>query len=228
MPHVKPHLSHRSGWLRAGVLGANDGIISTASLLIGVASANASQQTILVTGLVAIVSGAFSMAAGEYVSVSSQKDLEQADLTMEKESLTTQFSAEQQELSIIYQQRGLSPELADKVAEQLMAQDALAAHARDDIGINLDNQAKPIQAALSSALAFIVGALIPFITALMDINNISYAIAVTSFSILILLGAISAKLSNASLIKSSLRIVFWGILAMASSAFIGSLFGVYL
>lgn len=228
MPHSKPHLSHRSGWLRAGVLGANDGIISTASLLIGVASANASEQTILLTGLVAIVSGAFSMAAGEYVSVSSQKDLEQADLNMELESINLNFDAEQQELKEIYQQRGLSPDLAHQVAQQLMSNDALAAHARDDIGISMDNQARPLQAAFASALAFIVGGMIPLLASFSQFMPITQVIGLTSILSLILLGSISAKLGNASKTKASLRVCFWGILAMAGSALIGHLFGLHI
>lgn len=228
MPHSKPHLSHRSGWLRAGVLGANDGIISTASLLIGVASANASNETILLTGLVAIVSGAFSMAAGEYVSVSSQKDLEQADLNMERESIKLNFEAEQQELSDIYQHRGLSPELAQQVAQQLMAHDPLTAHARDDIGISLDNQAKPLQAAIASALAFIFGGVFPLFASLTNLMPVTQIIAITSVLLLIVLGSISAKLGNASMFNASIRVSFWGILAMGCSALIGHTFGLFI
>lgn len=228
MPHPKPHLSHRSGWLRAGVLGANDGIISTASLLIGVASANASPQTILLTGIVAIVSGAFSMAAGEYVSVSSQKDLEQADLNMERESIKLNYDEEQLELKQIYQERGLSPDLAQQVARQLMSHDPLAAHARDDIGISLDNQAKPLQAAIASALAFVIGGVFPLLASLTHIIPVTQAIAFTSVLLLVLLGSVSAKLGNASMFNASIRVSFWGILAMSCSALIGHVFGLYM
>lgn len=224
MVHTQPHLSNRTTWLRASVLGANDGIISTASLIIGVASAGTSKENMLIAGLIGLVSGAFSMAAGEYVSVSSQTDLEEAELTMERDSIRDHFAAETHELANIYQQRGLTPELSQQVAEQLMANDPLSAHARDDIGLSMDHRADPLQAALSSALAFAIGALLPLLIALLASENITFYVAVSTVLFLSLLGSMSAFLGRASMFKGALRVTLWGSLAMAVSAYIGHLF----
>ena len=228
MAHEQLHLSHRSGWLRAGVLGANDGIISTASLLIGVAAANASKETLIVTGVIAVCSGAFSMAAGEYVSVSSQLDLENADLKIEQTSILENFEGETKELANIYQQRGLSAELSQQVASELMAHDPMAAHARDDIGIALTNRANPMIAALSSALAFVIGGLLPILIVALVSTHLMATISISSIFCLISLGAVSAKLGNASITKASARITFWGVLAMLVSAVVGNYFGSFL
>ncbi len=224
MRHKQPHLSHRSSWLRASVLGANDGIISTASIIIGVASTNLSSQSIFIAGLISLISGAFSMAAGEYVSVWSQKDLEDADLQMEQDSIAKDFKAETKELSGIYQRRGIDKELADKVAEQLMANDPLAAHARDDIGLIESNRVNPVIAALSSALSFIIGALLPLGLALFVKQQLVIVVAIYSIVCLAILGAVSAYLGKAPMLKASIRVSLWGGAAMAVSAYIGSLF----
>lgn len=224
MRHSQPHLSHRSSWLRASVLGANDGIISTASIIIGVASTNLANQSIFIAGLISLISGAFSMAAGEYVSVWSQKDLEDADLQMEQDSIAKDFKAETKELSEIYQRRGIDKNLADKVAEQLMANDPLAAHARDDIGLIESSRVNPITAAISSALSFIVGAILPLGLALFVEHQQVIIVAVYSIVCLAILGAVSAYLGKASMLKASVRVSLWGGAAMAVSAYIGSLF----
>ena len=232
MSHAEAHRSHRTGWLRAAVLGANDGIVSTASLIIGVAAASSSDNSILLAGIAGLVGGAMSMAAGEYVSVSSQADTEQADLAIERKSLKENYHAEKIELAEIYQQRGVEPELAIKVAEQMMAFDALAAHARDDIGISPANEAKPVQAAVFSAIAFTIGACLPLLVVwlcmLYTLSTDALILMVAAFSLvfLTLLGAISAIVGGASVIKGAMRVTFWGALAMALTAAVGHGFGV--
>lgn len=224
MPHLQPHLSSRSTWLRASVLGANDGIISTASLIMGVASAGTSKENILLAGLIGLVSGAFSMAAGEFVSVSSQTDLEEADLQMEKASIEENYEAETQELKAIYQNRGLSAELALQVAEELMAHDPLTAHARDDIGLSIEHRANPLLAALSSALSFAIGALFPLLAALLITHNFNFYLAIWTLASLALLGALSAYLGRANILKAVFRLCACGATAMLVSGYIGSLF----
>ncbi len=227
MRHFEFHRSHRIGWLRAAVLGANDGIVSTASLLIGVASAGASQQTLIITGLAGLVSGAMSMAAGEYVSVSSQADTEAADIARETEELATQPEHELDELTGIYINRGLTPELARQVAMQMTAHDAFAAHARDELGISEVLNAQPVQAALTSAATFAIGAAFPLVVAwLAPHSQVSIYIAATSLAFLALLGGLAAKTGGASLWKGAWRVTFWGALAMIATAVVGHLFGV--
>ncbi|MGA1740764.1 MAG: VIT1/CCC1 transporter family protein [Pseudohongiellaceae bacterium] len=227
MTYHEAHKSHRTGWLRAAVLGANDGIVSTASLIIGVAAANVAQDYILLSGLAGLVAGAMSMAAGEYVSVSSQADTESADLAQEQQSLDDNPEFETQELAAIYQERGLEEELSYTVAEQLMAHDALAAHARDEIGIVESGRARPIQAAIFSALAFTVGALLPLLTAWMFGGELLITmVSVSSLVFLAILGALAAHAGGAAKIKGSLRVTFWGALAMLFTALVGSIFGI--
>lgn len=227
LKHSEFHRSHRIGWLRAAVLGANDGIVSTASLIIGVAAAHASHETILLTGVAGLVSGAMSMAAGEYVSVSSQSDTENADLARERLELETDQDSELKELTGIYVGRGLSQDLANQVAVQLTAHDALAAHARDELGIVDFMNAKPVQAALASAGTFAVGAALPLLVAyLAHESQLSLYVAIMSLIFLALLGGLAAKAGGASILKGTLRVAFWGVLAMAATAAIGSLFGV--
>lgn len=227
MRHFEFHRSHRIGWLRAAVLGANDGIVSTASLLIGVASAGASQQTLIITGLAGLVSGAMSMAAGEYVSVSSQADTEAADIARETEELATQPEHELDELTSIYVQRGLMPELARQVATQMTAHDALGAHARDELGISEIISARPVQAALASAATFAVGAALPLLVAwLAPHDHVGYYIAATSLVFLAALGGLAANAGGAKLWQGAWRVTFWGVLAMAATAVVGHLFGV--
>lgn len=227
MVHIEAHKSHRAGWLRAGVLGANDGIVSTASLIIGVASANAAQDSILLAGFAGLAAGAMSMAAGEYVSVSSQADTEKADLILEQKSLDADFESEKSELAEIYRGRGLAPELALQVAEQLMAHDALGAHARDDIGISEASSAKPFVAAGASALAFTVGASLPLlVTTIAPLNNLVISVALSCLIFLALLGATAAKVGGASPIKGALRVTFWGAAAMLATALVGQMFDV--
>lgn len=227
MRHSEFHRSHRIGWLRAAVLGANDGIVSTASLVIGVAAAGASQQTILITGVAGLVSGAMSMAAGEYVSVSSQSDTETADIARETEELATQPEHELEELTGIYTSRGLTPELARQVAVQLTAHDALGTHARDELGIIDTMNAKPVQAALASAATFALGAVLPLLVVYVasSANSITL-IAVWSLAFLVLLGGLAAKAGGANLWLGAGRVAFWGVLAMAATAAVGRLFGV--
>jgi VIT1/CCC1 family predicted Fe2+/Mn2+ transporter len=227
MRHSEFHRLHRIGWLRAAVLGANDGIVSTASLLIGVASAGASHQTIMITGVAGLVSGAMSMAAGEYVSVSSQSDTEAADIARETEELATQPEHELDELTGIYTVRGLTPELARQVAIQLTAHDALGAHARDELGIIDSTNANPVQAALASAGTFAIGAALPLLVAFLaaTANTIPY-VAATSLFFLAALGGLAAQAGGASLLKGASRVAFWGVLAMIATAAVGSLFGV--
>lgn len=227
MIHRENHKSHRAGWLRAAVLGANDGIVSTASLIIGVASAHATQDNILLAGIAGLVAGAMSMAAGEYVSVSSQADAEQADLVLEQHSLNTNYEAEKRELAEIYRGRGLSAELATQVADQLMAHDALGAHARDEIGISENSGARPFMAAGTSALAFTIGACLPLaVAALVPLANIIVFVAVTCIFSLASLGALAAKIGGASPIFGALRVTFWGAAAMLATALVGQVFGV--
>ncbi|MCO4320547.1 VIT1/CCC1 transporter family protein [Aliidiomarina quisquiliarum] len=225
MTHVEQHRSHRAGWLRASVLGANDGIVSTASLVIGVASAGASQESILLAGVAGVAAGALSMAAGEYVSVSSQADTEQADLAMEAQSLIDHPESELKELKNIYIDRGLQPALAKQVAVELTEHDALGAHARDDIGIGEITTAKPLQAAIYSAISFVLGAFAPLL--LVWFFNADYqvtAIAVGSLVYLAALGALAARLGGASIIRGAVRVMFWGALAMFLTALVGYAF----
>jgi len=227
MSHHEVHRAHRVGWLRAAVLGANDGIVSTASLIIGVAAASAAHSDILLAGIAGLVAGAMSMAAGEYVSVSSQSDTEKADLELEKESLDRDFEFEKLELAEIYQDRGLTPELAAQVAEQLMDHDALGAHARDEIGISEISNARPIQAPFSSAGTFVVGAALPLLVAwLMPGPQLMLAVALASLFFLALLGGLAARAGGAPISVGAFRVTFWGALAMALTAGVGRLFGV--
>ena len=216
------------GWLRAGVLGANDGVLSTSSLIIGVASAHAAHSGVLVAGLSGLVAGAMSMSAGEFVSVSSQADSERADLERESGELRRDPAGEHNELAGIYVKRGLDRELAERVADQLMAHDALGAHARDELGISDENTARPIQAALASAASFAVGAALPLGAALVAPASSAVAVvAVSSLIFLAVLGAIGAKTGGANMMKAAVRVTFWGALAMLVTAVIGALFGTH-
>jgi VIT1/CCC1 family predicted Fe2+/Mn2+ transporter len=227
MTHHETHRAHRVGWLRAAVLGANDGIVSTASLIIGVAAASATQDSILIAGVAGLVAGAMSMAAGEYVSVSSQSDTEKADLELERESLEQNFEFERDELAEIYEDRGLDPALAKQVADQLMAHDALGAHARDEIGISETVNAQPVQAAFSSAGTFVVGAALPLMVAwAIPGPQLILAVAAASLVFLALLGGLAARAGGAPIIVGSIRVTFWGALAMGLTAAVGRLFGV--
>ncbi len=227
MTYHEAHKSHRTGWLRAAVLGANDGIVSTASLIIGVAAANVSKEYILLTGLAGLVAGAMSMAAGEYVSVSSQADSEKADLEQERRALDEHPELEKAELAKIYEDRGLTKKLSLTVAEQLMEHDALAAHVRDEIGIVESGRARPIQAALFSGLAFTIGALLPMLASLLSaITLIIPMVSISSLLFLSILGALASHTGGALKLKGSFRVTFWGALAMLLTALIGSLFGV--
>ena len=224
--HAENHLVSRIGWLRAAVLGANDGIISTASLIVGVASAHAPQSEVLLTGVAGLVAGAMSMAAGEYVSVSSQSDTEKADLARESRELATDPVSEHQELAQVYIRRGLEPGLAREVAQQLMTKDALGAHARDELGISEISTARPVQAALASAATFTVGAAAPLLLVLLA--PASYLVPTVSGGALLflcLLGAIGARAGGAGLLRPTLRVAFWGALAMGLTAGIGAVFG---
>lgn len=225
--HLERHRTDRIGWLRAAVLGANDGIVSTASLILGVAAAHADSKAILVAGLAGLVAGAMSMAAGEYVSVSSQADTERADLARERQELATLPEMEHGELTGIYVERGLDRELASQVATQLMARDALAAHARDELGITAALSARPVQAALASAATFAVGAALPLVlAALVPVSAVLWTVAAVSLLALVLLGGLSARAGGASVLKAVARVTFWGALAMALTAGVGALFGV--
>ncbi|MDH4107613.1 MAG: VIT family protein [Gammaproteobacteria bacterium] len=227
MTHHEVHRAHRIGWLRAAVLGANDGIVSTASLIIGVAAAGTGQGDILLAGVAGLVAGAMSMAAGEYVSVSSQSDTEQADLELERKSLEENVEFEKRELAGIYVDRGLSSALARQVAEELMAHDALAAHARDEIGITESARARPVQAAFSSALTFTVGAALPLLTAwIVPTASVIPAVGGLSLVFLGTLGGVAARAGGAGILRGMLRVMFWGALAMAATAAVGRLFGV--
>jgi len=225
--HREVHRIHRVGWLRAAVLGANDGIVSTASLIVGVAAAATGQAEILLAGLAGLVAGAMSMAAGEYVSVSSQADTEKADLAIEQRSLEENRDLELDELAEIYEERGLQPALAREVARQLMAHDALGAHARDEIGIVEHAAARPVQAALSSAATFTVGAALPLSVAwVLPVERIIPGVAGSSLLFLALLGALSARAGGASMGVAAVRVTFWGALAMGLTAVVGRVFGV--
>jgi len=224
--HGKRHRSQRMGWLRAAVLGANDGILSTSSLIVGVAASSADRAAVLTAGIAGLVAGALSMAAGEYVSVSSQRDTENADLKRERHELATDAEGELVELTGIYMQRGLDRTLAHQVAEQLTANDALAAHARDELGISAINVARPVQAALASAASFAAGALLPLVvTWIVPDRMIEATVTPASLVFLALLGAVAARTGGASMWKGSLRITFWGALAMGVTAGVGALFG---
>ena len=227
--HHEKHLVQRIGWMRASVLGANDGILSTASLIVGVAAANSSQPQILLTGIAGLVAGAMSMAAGEYVSVSSQSDTENADRGREQRELEEDPESERRELAAIYRTRGLDSALALQVADQLMAHDALGAHMRDELGINEIMVARPVQAALFSAASFAVGAILPVLMALIFTGaRLVEAVTVASLVLLAVLGAIGARAGGASLWRGALRVVFWGALAMGATALIGRLAGTQL
>lgn len=224
--HGEKHFINRIGWLRAAVLGANDGIISTASLIVGVASAASSPGDILLTGIAGLVAGSMSMAAGEYVSVSSQSDTEKADLALERRELADDPEWETKELAKIYGGRGLKPALALEVAEQLMAKDALGAHARDELGISDTTKARPIQAALTSAITFATGAALPILAVLAAPRHLLVpCVFAASLAFLALLGALGAKAGGAAVFKPTIRVAFWGALAMAITAGIGALFG---
>lgn len=224
--HPERHASSRIGWLRAAVLGANDGIVSTASLIIGVAAADAGRSSILVAGVAALFAGAMSMAAGEYVSVSSQADTERADLTRERSELQQQPDFEQEELTRIYQSRGVDRETAVSVARQMMTHDALKAHARDELGLSDIHAARPLQAAMASAATFTAGASAPLaVVPIAPVPLMLPAVAVTSLACLALLGALGARAGGASIGPAVLRVTFWGMLAMAVTAGVGRLFG---
>lgn len=226
MRHSETHRAERIGWLRAAVLGANDGLLSTASLVLGVAAAEASKGSVIIAGLAGLVAGAMSMAAGEYVSVSSQADTEAADLARERRELATDYPAEVAELAQIYQARGLEPALAERVAEQLMAHDALAVHAREELGITEVQRAQPVAAALASAATFAVGAALPLVVALLAPRSALpvWVVASTLLS-LALLGWLAAVTGGAKPLLGALRVTFWGALAMAITYAVGALFG---
>jgi len=224
--HVERHRTMHIGWLRAAVLGANDGLISTASLVVGVAAAGTARSALLIAGVAGVVAGAMSMAAGEYVSVSSQADTEAADLAREKLELETDWEQERKELTGIYVDRGLTPELAVQVADQLMAKDALGAHARDELGLSEITAARPIQAALASAGTFAVGAVLPVVVAAAAPQAMVPQLVTGSALVLLgVLGALAARVGGASLGRGAMRVMFWGALAMAASALVGKLFG---
>jgi len=226
MRHREGHRIESIGWLRAAVLGANDGIVSTASLVVGVAAANTSRQAVLLAGVSGMVAGAFSMAAGEYVSVRSQTDTERADLALERTELATKPAAEEDELTAIYAQRGLEPALARTVARQLMAHDALGAHARDELGLSETVAARPLQAALASAASFTVGAALPILmTLLAPRGRMALLVSGVSLVCLAVLGAMAARVGGASPWIGAARVTFWGVLAMAATAGVGALFG---
>ena len=224
--HPERHASSRIGWLRAAVLGANDGIVSTASLIVGVAASDASRSSVLVAGVAALFAGAMSMAAGEYVSVSSQSDTEKADLTREKGELVHQPELEREELIRIYEARGVDRKTAEAVADQMTAHDALGAHARDELGLSETMSARPLQAAITSALTFTAGAAAPLlIVAVVPVALLIPAVAIISLLCLAVLGTLGAKAGGAPLAPSLLRVTFWGALAMAVTAGVGRLFG---
>ena len=227
MRHSERHRTHRTGWLRAAVLGANDGIVSTASLVLGVAAAGANTRAILVAGVAALVAGAMSMAAGEYVSVSSQADSERADMAREGKELAANPVQEHEELASIYVKRGLDRPLASQVATQLMSHDALGAHSRDELGISDSLAAKPVQAAFASAASFAVGAALPVVVVLMvPTAALMWSLVASSLIFLVLLGLLAARAGGAPLLPSVLRVSFWGSLAMGVTAAVGALFGV--
>jgi len=227
MGTVEKHLIHRIGWLRAAVLGANDGIVSTASLILGVDAAGVDAKGVLIAGIAGLVAGAMSMAAGEYVSVSSQSDIEHADLDRERKELAADPGYEHEELAAIYVTRGLDAGLAAEVATQLMKHDALGAHARDELGISEKLSARPVQAALASAGTFSVGAALPLMVVLLvPVAALMWAVSLSSLLFLALLGSLSAYVGGASIMTAAIRLTFWGALAMALTAGVGSLFGV--
>ena len=226
MRHPETHRTHRIGWLRAAVLGANDGIVSTASLIVGVAAADANRSSILVAGVAGLVAGAMSMAAGEYVSVSSQSDTEHADLERERGELASDGEHEHAELAAIYVARGLDAETASRVATQLMARDALGAHARDELGISDALSARPVQAAMASASTFAVGAALPLLLVLfVPVTVLVWTVSGSSLFFLALLGSLAARAGGSPVWKSVARVTFWGALAMALTAGVGALFG---
>jgi VIT1/CCC1 family predicted Fe2+/Mn2+ transporter len=227
LSHSEIHMVHRIGWLRAAVLGANDGILSTASLVVGVATAGSGRSAVLVAGLAGLVAGAMSMAAGEYVSVSSQADAERADLARETRELQEKPAAELDELTRIYIERGLDEDLARRVATQLTERNALGAHARDELGISEVVAANPVQAAIVSALTFAIGAIVPIIIVLLaPASHVTLVVAVTTLVALTILGGLGASAGGASIFKGALRVTFWGALAMIATAIVGSVFGV--
>lgn len=224
--HKENHLIERIGWLRAAVLGANDGLISTSSLIVGVAAAIAGPHEVLVAGVAGLVAGAMSMAAGEYVSVSSQADTEEADMARERRELATQPEEELAELAAIYEQRGVAPDLALEVARQMMAKDAFEAHARDELGLSSHVMARPVQAAFTSAATFSVGAALPLVVALFaPAGAVAWVVSIACLVGLAALGAVGASAGGASVWKPTVRVVFWGAVAMASTAAIGALIG---
>ena len=224
--HLERHRTERIGWLRAAVLGANDGIVSTASLILGVVAASAGRSEMLVAGVAGLVAGAMSMAAGEFVSVSSQSDTEQADAARERDELAVQPEFERRELAAIYVARGLTPELAEQVAQQLMAHDALGAHLRDELGVSGAASARPVQAGLTSAASFAVGAALPLLTSLVaPAQHVVLVVASTSLVFLRALGALSARTGGAPVLQASMRVAFWGALAMGITAAVGRIFG---
>ncbi len=226
MRHSELHRTEHIGWLRASVLGANDGLISTSSLVVGVASAAASSDAVLLTALAGMVAGALSMAAGEYVSVSSQADTEKADLERERGELAASPDAERSELAGIYVQRGLTPELALQVADQLTAHDALGSHARDELGIHEATRARPVQAALASAAAFAAGATPPaFLAAVLPVEWVTPVLVGTTLVLLVVLGGAAARLGGAPIVTGAVRVTFWGAVAMGCTALVGRLFG---
>jgi VIT1/CCC1 family predicted Fe2+/Mn2+ transporter len=223
MHHSEFHRTERIGWLRAAVLGANDGILSTASLVIGVAAADAGRSGVLIAGLAGLVAGAMSMAAGEYVSVYSQADTEKADLEREKRELAADDAGERMELAGIYVRRGLDADLAEQVADQLMAHDALGAHARDELGISEAMTARPLQAAVFSAVSFAIGAALPLLVTFVSGGPaLIYAVAASS---LVILGGVAARAGGANVVAGATRVLFWGAMAMAATAIVGKLFG---
>jgi vacuolar iron transporter family protein len=224
--HIEQHRSAHIGWLRAAVLGANDGLISTASLVVGVAAAGTGRTSVLIAGIAGLVAGSMSMAAGEYVSVSSQADTENADLARERKELAADPGGERAELAAIYVKRGLTPDLAEQVADQLMIKDALGAHARDELGLSDVTTARPLQAALASAISFALGAILPVLVAIFaPISLVSRVVAGSTLVLLAVLGAIAASVGGASLTRGAIRVAFWGALALAISAAVGRLFG---
>ena len=224
-PHQERHRASRIGWLRAAVLGANDGVISTASLMVGVAATGAGSAAVLTAGIAGLAAGAMSMAAGEYVSVQSQADTERADIARETHELETQPELERAELVAIYRRRGLDEDLATRVADRLMAHDALGAHVRDELGITETLRARPVQAAIASAASFAVGAALPITAALLARTNAATAITSTTLIALIGLGGLAAYAGGAPILKGAVRVAFWGALAMALTAGVGHLFG---
>ena len=225
-PHFERHYAERIGWLRAAVMGANDGIVSTASLVVGVAAANAARPAVLVAGVAGLVAGAMSMAAGEYVSVSSQADTEKADLERERKELATDSEFERKELTEVYVNRGLEPSLAQAVADQLMAHDALGAHARDELGLTEIHTARPIQAALASAVTFAAGATLPLLAVLVTRSSTMIpVVAGSSLVFLAIMGGVAARTGGARVAIGAGRVTLWGALAMAATAAVGTLFG---